>query len=116
MTLIDTVETFRPNPLEVIERMAATNQWTFEREGEEEITIVVRGKDLCRELIGKTSFTDMFLLLLTGKEPSEVAALVLGAVRTGQFVIPTSAGYDEQVRRRSATLLERGLPRALGFD
>jgi NAD(P)-dependent dehydrogenase (short-subunit alcohol dehydrogenase family) len=52
----------------------------------------------------------------TGKEPSEVAELVLEAVRTGQFVIPTSAGYDEQVRRRSATLLERGLPRALGFD
>jgi len=44
MTLIDIVQTSRPNPLEVIEHMATSNQWSFERAGEDEITIVVRGK------------------------------------------------------------------------
>jgi citrate synthase len=32
-------------------------------------TIVVRGKDLCGELIGQTSFTDYFWFLLTGTTP-----------------------------------------------
>lgn len=32
-------------------------------------TIVVRGKDLCAELIGKVSFTDYFWFLLTGTMP-----------------------------------------------
>jgi citrate synthase len=32
--------------------------------------ITIRGKDLCSELIGKTSFTWYFLFLITGKEPS----------------------------------------------
>jgi hypothetical protein len=34
----------RINPLEVVERVAATNDWSFERAGEDEITIVVQGK------------------------------------------------------------------------
>jgi len=32
-------------------------------------TIVVRGKDLCAELLGQTSFTDYFWFLLTGTMP-----------------------------------------------
>src|SRR5262249_48467006 len=32
------------NPLEVVERVAATNGWSFERAGEDEITILVAGK------------------------------------------------------------------------
>ena len=32
------------NPLEVVERVAASNDWSFERAGEDEITILVRGK------------------------------------------------------------------------
>ena len=31
--------------------------------------IVARGMDLCRDLIGKVSFTEYFLLLLTGRKP-----------------------------------------------
>jgi citrate synthase len=42
-------------------------------------TIVVRGADLCRELIGKVSFTDYFWLLITGQRPSAVASRVLDA-------------------------------------
>jgi citrate synthase len=44
-----------------------------------EETIVVRGHDLCKDLIGKTSFTDYFLLLLTGKQPTETARRVVDA-------------------------------------
>ena len=44
MSLIDIGEQSRGNPLEVVERMAATNDWSFERAGEDEITLLVRGK------------------------------------------------------------------------
>jgi NAD(P)-dependent dehydrogenase (short-subunit alcohol dehydrogenase family) len=52
----------------------------------------------------------------TGADPSEVAGLVVDAVRTGQFVIPTSPGYDEQIRTRAASLLAREAPHGLPFD
>jgi citrate synthase len=45
----------------------------------DEDTIVVRGHDLCRELIGRISFTDYFFLLLTGKRPTPAALAVLDA-------------------------------------
>jgi hypothetical protein len=44
MSLIDTSEQLRGNPLEVVERVASSNDWSFERAGEDEITILVRGK------------------------------------------------------------------------
>lgn len=34
----------RTNPLDVVERIAALNDWSFERAGEDEITIVVGGR------------------------------------------------------------------------
>src|ERR1700761_1975737 len=42
-------------------------------------TIVVRGRDLSEELIGKISFTDYFYLLVTGQVPSAPASAVLNA-------------------------------------
>ncbi|HEY7929516.1 MAG TPA: citryl-CoA lyase [Steroidobacteraceae bacterium] len=45
----------------------------------DEHTIVVRGEDLCQELIGQISFTDYFYLLLTGQRPSAAASRVLEA-------------------------------------
>ena len=42
-------------------------------------TIVVRGQDLSKELIGKVSFVDHFFLLLTGRHPSAGEAAVLNA-------------------------------------
>jgi citrate synthase len=42
-------------------------------------TIVVRGADLSRDLIGKVSFTDYFWLLVTGQRPSTMASRVLDA-------------------------------------
>jgi hypothetical protein len=43
MSLIEITD-HRGNPLEVVERMASTNDWSFERAGEDEITILVRGR------------------------------------------------------------------------
>ncbi len=34
----------RINPLDVVERLAAANDWSFERAGDDEITILVTGK------------------------------------------------------------------------
>jgi citrate synthase len=34
-------------------------------------SIEVRGRDLCRDLMGRLSFTEYFYLLLTGREPTE---------------------------------------------
>jgi citrate synthase len=42
-------------------------------------TIIVRGKDLARELIGRISFTDYFYLLVTGTMPTPAATAVLDA-------------------------------------
>jgi hypothetical protein len=44
MSLIDLSQHSRANPLEVVERVAASNDWSFERAGEDEITILVSGK------------------------------------------------------------------------
>lgn len=42
-------------------------------------TIVVRGEDLCRDLIGKLGFVDYFFLLVTGRRPDAMASRVLDA-------------------------------------
>jgi len=44
MSLVEYREEARSNPLDVVERMALTNDWSFERAGEDEIAILVRGK------------------------------------------------------------------------
>jgi citrate synthase len=44
-----------------------------------ESTIVIRGKDLCKELIGKLTFTEYFYLLLTGSVPSPKITKVIDA-------------------------------------
>ena len=42
-------------------------------------TIVVRGADLCRDLIGKLGFVDYFFFLVTGRKPDAAASRVLDA-------------------------------------
>jgi hypothetical protein len=44
MSLIDYSDQSRANPLEVVEHVASSNDWSFERAGEDEITILVAGK------------------------------------------------------------------------
>ena len=45
----------------------------------DEHSITVRGEDLCRDLIGRISFTDYFSLLVTGVRPTAGDAKVLDA-------------------------------------
>ena len=44
MSLIDISEQTRINPLDVVEGIAAVNDWSFERAGDDEITILVAGR------------------------------------------------------------------------
>ena len=44
MSLIELTRDRSSNPLEVVERMAAGNNWPFERAGEDEIALVVTGR------------------------------------------------------------------------
>jgi hypothetical protein len=44
MSLIEISHEQRNNPLDVVERMASGNDWSFERAGEDEITLLVTGK------------------------------------------------------------------------
>jgi len=44
MSIIEIVPEDRTNALEVVERMAATNSWPFERSGEDEITLNVTSR------------------------------------------------------------------------
>jgi hypothetical protein len=44
MSRIDATEHGRINPLDTVERVAATHGWAFERDGEDEITLLVAGK------------------------------------------------------------------------
>jgi hypothetical protein len=44
MSLIEVNEQARVNPLDVVERVAATHGWSFERAGDDEITLLVSGK------------------------------------------------------------------------
>src|SRR5687768_1623668 len=45
----------------------------------DEHSITVRGEDLCRELIGRISFSDYFSLLVTGVRPTPTDSAVLDA-------------------------------------
>jgi hypothetical protein len=44
MTHLEVGPVIRANPLDVVERIAVSHEWSFERAGDDEITIVVRGK------------------------------------------------------------------------
>lgn len=44
MSQIGYAEEIRINPLDVVERVAAVNEWSFERAGDDEITILVSGR------------------------------------------------------------------------
>src|SRR5215467_16302693 len=44
MSLIEHTEVRQVNPVDVVERVAALNEWAFERAGDDEITISVNGR------------------------------------------------------------------------
>jgi hypothetical protein len=44
MSLIEYGDERRGNPVDVVERVAALNEWAFERSGDDEITISIAGR------------------------------------------------------------------------
>jgi hypothetical protein len=44
MALIEIDRTTHSNPLDVVERIASVNDWTFERAGDDEINILIKGR------------------------------------------------------------------------
>jgi NAD(P)-dependent dehydrogenase (short-subunit alcohol dehydrogenase family) len=52
----------------------------------------------------------------TGLDPAEVAAMVLDAIRTNTFLIPTKPSYRPQMQTRFDALLDRRLPPLPDFD
>jgi NAD(P)-dependent dehydrogenase (short-subunit alcohol dehydrogenase family) len=50
-----------------------------------------------------------------GADPADVAARVVAAVRTGQFLIPTNDDYADQLWAHTEALLERRLPDMAAF-
>lgn len=63
-------------------------------------TIVVRGEDLCKDLIGRISFTDYFHLLVTGRRPDAAATAVLDAT----LVAIAEHGFVPSVQAARMTL------------
>ena len=51
-----------------------------------------------------------------GATPEEVAALIVDAIRTEQFLVPTRASYAQQLRERVDALIEQELPPMPTFD
>ena len=80
--------------------------------------ITVRGRDLCRDLIGKVGFTDYFYFLVTGTMPTEeqrfftdavlVAIAEHGLVPSVQAARMTLAAAPEPGRAMAAGLLGVG--------
>ena len=44
MSHLDIITDSRANPLNVVEDIAASNDWSFERSGDDEVTILTRGQ------------------------------------------------------------------------
>jgi len=51
-----------------------------------------------------------------GAPPDEVAALIVAAIRTGQFLVPTRASYARQIHDRADALAAKHLPAMPTFD
>lgn len=85
----------------------------------DDISITVRGEDLCTQLIGKIGFTDYFWLLVLGERPTETQRKVLDACLVAiaeHGLVPSvqaarmtlSAGPDAWQGAMSAGLLGMG--------
>jgi hypothetical protein len=92
----------------------------------DEHTIVIRGRDLSKELIGKVSFIEHFFLLLVGRLPSAGEAAVLNAtlvaiaehglvpsVQAARMTFAAAPGRDAGRGRRRRARLRLGGARLL---
>jgi short-subunit dehydrogenase len=80
------------------------------------------GRNRPAALAGTTSedatFVEQALVDLTGQglAPDAVAAMILDAIRTGTYLVPTRPSYVPQLRERMDALLEKALPPIPTFD
>jgi NAD(P)-dependent dehydrogenase (short-subunit alcohol dehydrogenase family) len=51
-----------------------------------------------------------------GLDPADVASVVVDAIRTDRFYVPTNASYDDLVRGRCDDMLARTTPRSVVYD
>jgi NAD(P)-dependent dehydrogenase (short-subunit alcohol dehydrogenase family) len=51
-----------------------------------------------------------------GAPPDDVAGMILEAIRTDRFLVPTKPSYAQQLRDRFDALVERELPPMPAFD
>jgi NAD(P)-dependent dehydrogenase (short-subunit alcohol dehydrogenase family) len=84
--------------------------------------IATSGRNRPAALAGETSddatFVEQALADLTGQglSPSEVAPMILDAIRDGTYLVPTRPSFADQVRERMVALLDRCLPPVPAFD
>jgi NAD(P)-dependent dehydrogenase (short-subunit alcohol dehydrogenase family) len=65
------------------------------------------------------TFVEQALVDLTaghGLDPNDVARMVLDAIRTNTYLVPTKPSYAPQIEARYTALLERALPPMPNFD
>ena len=65
------------------------------------------------------TFVEQALVDLTtghGLDPNDVAGMVLDAIRTNTYLVPTKPSYAPQIEARYTALLERALPPMPNFD
>ena len=75
----------------------------------DEHTIVVRGRDLSKALIGKVSFVEHFFLLLNGRMPSAGEAAVLNATLVAiAWAAPAGVGPSSDGSARRTTRAANG--------
>lgn len=121
MTLVDIERSSSPNPVDLIEQIAATRDWAFERSGEDEITISMTGS-WCDYNVSLSWMGDLEALHLAcafdfkvnERRKSEVMrllALVNEQLWLGHFDLWQSEGL---VMYRNALLLTEGMEAGAG--
>ncbi len=65
---------------------------------------------------GKGTAEALAAMVSVGMAPAEAVKPVIGAVRSGEFLIATQPSYAEQLRNRYDSLLERRLPPLTAVD
>jgi hypothetical protein len=111
MSLIDFTEQPEANPLEVVERVASTNGWSFERAGEDEITILAAGKWTDYQ-VSYTWMFDIEALHLACAFELKVPERCRGEVQDGLIMYRHAlvlAGGVEATSRQCETLLATAL-------
>src|ERR1700754_2188398 len=116
MSLLEGIIDSRNNPLAVVEDIASTNNWPFERSGEDEVTIVSRGAwtdyQLSFTWMGEiealhlASAFDMKIPVARRAEVQRLIASVNEQLWVGHFDIWTQSGM---IMHRQALVLPGGL-------